>query len=315
MDTFVRFGEKIGDFAGQVIDYVSTAIGGLYEGIMTNWDGFKKTFEDIFGDWKEMWKLATDNTSGLKEQFTDVGIILKGAVTAIAEVVHAMGDEIVTMNDILQLRHEGYTQTKAAGGQVEEAAKAPGVSDQDFETKIRKFQMQAMTSGAEDKEQVDHDIAEARKIRAGFKEAGQQDVEDVAGGRWDAINESIRVNSQKHQEGLNDYLATLLVNSPKAKEALLNGSFRISEGMDDFIKIIADKSPEIAAKLRMAGGKIAGKGGIKAPAAINFPNATFHIKQDFKDQDPDRILLTFRKDLSSAASSRLTSRMGLPGGM
>lgn len=44
--------------------------------------------------------------------------------------------------------------------------------------------------------------------------------------------------------------------------------------------------------------------------AVHIGSATFNIKQDFRDQDPDRIAIIFRKDIGNAAVNRLSAMTG-----
>ena len=71
---------------------------------------------------------------------------------------------------------------------------------------------------------------------------------------------------------------------------------------------------ELAAKLRDMGNTVARQGGIKPQGPVQNFFGGVHIKQDFKDQDPDRVILTFKKGLAGAASNRTTSRFSSPFG-
>jgi hypothetical protein len=53
------------------------------------------------------------------------------------------------------------------------------------------------------------------------------------------------------------------------------------------------------------------------PGAPNydFRGSNFHIKQDFRDQDPDRVMIEFRKDLQKHAVARIQSRNATPFGL
>jgi hypothetical protein len=51
------------------------------------------------------------------------------------------------------------------------------------------------------------------------------------------------------------------------------------------------------------------------PAVMQFNGGqTFNIKQDFRDQDPDRIAVVFKRDMMRAAESRLQAHTALPHG-
>lgn len=45
-----------------------------------------------------------------------------------------------------------------------------------------------------------------------------------------------------------------------------------------------------------------------SPTSLSFPNATFYIKQDFKDQDPGQVVAMFRSDLVKHATRPMSSQ-------
>lgn len=57
----------------------------------------------------------------------------------------------------------------------------------------------------------------------------------------------------------------------------------------------------------------AGEAATKLPT-MNFGPSTFNLKQDFRDTDPDRVALIFRKDIAKQATNRTASRVGTPFG-
>ncbi|MFA6168604.1 MAG: hypothetical protein WC700_18405 [Gemmatimonadaceae bacterium] len=64
-------------------------------------------------------------------------------------------------------------------------------------------------------------------------------------------------------------------------------------------KMEADRLAEDKAKKAMRGKDM----------NLNFPGATFNIKQDFRDQDPDRVAVVFQEDLQALALNRVTSNV------
>lgn len=63
----------------------------------------------------------------------------------------------------------------------------------------------------------------------------------------------------------------------------------------------------------LAQGKVSGDS-VKLPS-INFGPTTMTIKQDFRDQDPDRIAVVMRRDFVKNATSRVGSRLSTPFGI
>ena len=72
---------------------------------------------------------------------------------------------------------------------------------------------------------------------------------------------------------------------------------------------------ELEKAMRDASNVVKKQMGIKPQAGVNIGVANFHIKQDFRDQDPDRIALVFKKDIGQAAVSRTASRVATPFGL
>jgi hypothetical protein len=64
-------------------------------------------------------------------------------------------------------------------------------------------------------------------------------------------------------------------------------------------KMEADRLAEDRAKKAMRGKDV----------NPNFPGAVFNIKQDFRDQDPDRVAVVFQEDLQALALNRVTSNV------
>jgi hypothetical protein len=101
--------------------------------------------------------------------------------------------------------------------------------------------------------------------------------------------------------GKNEWLSATLMNSA---DKLAGGYDALSAAAEKFglpmfgkgTRDIAGAMPKIA-HVAMNGGQ------------------TFHIKQDFKDKDPDRIALIFRRDIAKAALNRTASRFGSPFGI
>lgn len=56
------------------------------------------------------------------------------------------------------------------------------------------------------------------------------------------------------------------------------------------------------------------RGGMRGAPTVDARGSTFHIKQDFRDQDPDRVAIVFQRDLIRSAESRFMARTSLPFG-
>ena len=69
------------------------------------------------------------------------------------------------------------------------------------------------------------------------------------------------------------------------------------------------------AEILEAGQKKKMQSTLSKPTVVqDFRGSTFNLKQDFRDQDPDRVAVAFQDDIGNAAVSRLQSRFASPFG-
>jgi hypothetical protein len=101
-----------------------------------------------------------------------------------------------------------------------------------------------------------------------------------------------------------------LQGSQKLQEALLLAGTNVEGGLDS----IYNKAIESGIKFGSL-GDFKGKGLNAKAMNVNVGGGnTVHIKQEFKDNDPDRILLTFKQGLMNAAASRISAKVSSPFG-
>lgn len=111
---------------------------------------------------------------------------------------------------------------------------------------------------------------------------------------------------------------TILKGSANLQAALKSAGTLSAQELEGLAKLLEEKVPEVAKALRESAGFAAEaeKTGEKGAVPLNVFNGgqTFQIKQDFRDQDPDRISFIFQRDLAKAAENRLQARTSLPFG-
>jgi hypothetical protein len=331
------FGERVGRAASDVIEYVGTALDGIYSGVSENWEEFRQTFHQIWGDWEDAWASATRSTGDIKVEFHEIGVTLRNVFVEIMRYVKAAGEVIMDASDLWSQvaaakdeliggkefdehgnkvvhkgRAVGSTDASIQAAALAEQARNPMQSQQEWERNKDVFVAKAQNAGMKP-EEVDAYVAGLAKVHDQFEKAAQDDKAAVASQNWAKVNEALQYNIDHHQEALNDYVIQQIAGSEQARDALLHGGITIAGGMDAMMKLLNEKAPELAAKLRGPLNPLSGKG-ITAPKLTQNFHGGIHIKQDFKDQDPDRILLTFRRDLANAAANRTVSRVSTPFG-
>jgi hypothetical protein len=118
----------------------------------------------------------------------------------------------------------------------------------------------------------------------------------------------------RHDQGMMTYAADIMAGSGKLVFALADSKTQVAGGFDALADLVGKKSEQFANVIRMIGDT----GGKAKPAApqVNFNGGqTFNIKQDFRDQDPDRMALVFERDIIRSAENRRQARTASPFGM
>lgn len=116
-----------------------------------------------------------------------------------------------------------------------------------------------------------------------------------------------------------NYLANLAGKSEAMAYGLADSSMQIEGGFDAFLNRLGEKTKEFVLKMNKMyteqhpQGK-PDKAKAAAPSINMSGGQTFNIKQEFREADPDRIALFFRRDLVRAATSRTRARVRTPFG-
>jgi hypothetical protein len=117
--------------------------------------------------------------------------------------------------------------------------------------------------------------------------------------------------SATNNQGMMQYLVNFISGNTAVQGALLQAGTSVGLSFEGLAAILAEKSKDFADKLLGA----AGKGGATptAPKISMGGGNTFNIKQDFRDQDPDRIAIVFQRDIMRAALTPRQSRFNVMG--
>ncbi len=148
------------------------------------------------------------------------------------------------------------------------------------------------------------DDVQAQFIAA--EQMGQNLADQASKGNVENLAMAYNEAAKKHNMGLQQYITHLIGGSEELEKKLVESGMNIEGGYSEFIRIMkASGFGEQADKL----AKMKKESGAKESAPVtNFNGGqTFQIKQDFRDQDPDRIAVLFRQDILKAAKSRVQS--------
>lgn len=115
--------------------------------------------------------------------------------------------------------------------------------------------------------------------------------------------------------GAQQYIANLLAKSEGLQSAFLASANLTSEGFEALASMVESQSSEFAELLR--GRAAEGKKSAATPAApkiVMTGGQTFNVKQDFRDQDPDRVAIMFEKGIVQTIERRLGAGSSVFGG-
>ncbi|TXH53863.1 MAG: hypothetical protein E6Q97_12140 [Desulfurellales bacterium] len=108
--------------------------------------------------------------------------------------------------------------------------------------------------------------------------------------------------------GAAQYIANLLGKSEALQGAFLASADLTSEGFEALASMVESQSKEFAELLR--GRASEGKTKAATPAApkiVMTGGQTFNVKQDFRDQDPDRVAIMFEKGIGQGIERKLSA--------
>lgn len=127
-----------------------------------------------------------------------------------------------------------------------------------------------------------------------------------------SFNEAARINNVAALNAAGEIVA----KSKSLQAALLDSGTAVGLSLDKLAEVIGDKAADFVADLKKRSESEKSDAAGKPPPSVQQFNGgqTFNIKQDFRDQDPDRIAVVFKRDLMRAAESRLQGRTALPHG-
>jgi hypothetical protein len=149
-------------------------------------------------------------------------------------------------------------------------------------------------------------LGEAGKKASGMQLASvASDMVDVGGAFEQA--------AANHNAGAMNYIANMLGGSVAMQEAFLKSGKMSADAYEQLAGIVEGKSQEFAERLlNLAKGAA---GGARPHVNVNMSGGqTFNIKQDFRDQDPDRVIVTFKNDMGKLATRRLQAHSATPFG-
>ncbi len=136
-----------------------------------------------------------------------------------------------------------------------------------------------------------------------LEEAGE-DPGLAIGGITSMFTQAVQANDQ----GMAIYLATLLSKNKNLADTFIFAADLTGQSIDAFVSMVEGKASgleELIKQLQERGAQTSAAPTTPAPKISMSGGQTFNIKQEFRDQDPDRVAFVFRRDIVRAAENRL----------
>jgi hypothetical protein len=313
------FGAMVGRDLGKTIGAIDAALEGIYAGVTKNWGEVQSLFHEILGDWGDGWSEALGDTKTIKATFESM---TKDLIEAFRTIVHYVNAAYEVFENIHDLAYGGAGNAaekrlsgNAAGEVSKKADEIGSGSSAALDEAIRKYRILAAEAGAS-AVSVDDWTTKMREHHALMEQEGSALQDKVETGDTDYIGNFINQAIAGQNEGAEKFAFAMIADSDAMTKALMDGSIHVSGGFDALRQVIEEKAPELADKMRNMGKSsvpkdIKGSG----PSIVMNGGQTFHIKQDFREADPDRVIVRFRRDLVAHAENRRQSRVGTPFGL
>jgi len=151
--------------------------------------------------------------------------------------------------------------------------------------------------------------ARQRALTIQIAATAKRDLVDVAARRGDVgpLVEAWNLAQEKGDEAMEKYIANLLDKSDKLQMAFLASTTIVRDSFGELITKVGHGFQQKILSVKFENLKVT-----KVPDNLiqDFRGSTFNVKQDFRDQDPDRIAVIFRNDIARNATNRIGARTG-----
>ena len=299
---------KVGTSLAGFVEGGSTIVQALYNAFSGEGSKLGEWIETAFGYAKGAWSWIVENADPLSKTFRDVFNVILVAIEKTFGLVKAAAEKlgIYTADEDKTVTKENFGDFHKGGVK---AASSSMMTEKETNLAAQREMSMAKEAGFSkaDAQQAANDIYAAQ---AKFKDATKGFVhgaETLGGAEFvDAYNKA----KVEHDGAALAYADSLLKGNMALQIAMTTSGKDIEGGFANLAKSIGDNE-----FLKLARGIAVGALGSKPMAPqITYNGAVFNIKQDFRDQDPDRVAIVFRNDIAKQAMYRSSSGLGQPFG-
>lgn len=141
------------------------------------------------------------------------------------------------------------------------------------------------------------------KTDEGTNRATQLQI-DAATAFTSSFNAALEKNDQAALEGAK----RILMGANSLQDVLVSNGSAVGLSLQALADVVGDSSKDFRAKLLAQAAREKQNAGPRNTALQFNGGQVFNIKQDFRDQDPDRVAVVFQRDITRAAENRLMAR-------
>jgi hypothetical protein len=310
-DEIRAYAQQIGQDIGAFIDQVVAASKGIYEGLKRGWNETADRFQHVADEWRAAWARSGITAETIEHKFM---VMAGNVVHMFARAAEYITTAAELINDVKHFQKLGTTAVADQREIVDKKAGEHGESAAEVDQAIsafRKLSQQAgittvMVNGvAESINSYSQNMREQSERVAQADDALKQ---GISANNIEEIDRYLHTAIATGDKGAETFAFNLVAQSQTMTKAMLDGSIDVGLGFAEFRRLIDEQSPALAEALKKAAGIDPTKGVTGHGPVVNFNGGqTFHIKQDYRDQDPDRIMVAFRRDLGREVTSRRSS--------
>lgn len=330
----VAFGNRIGEFIKFVSDFLKTMLG-IEEGKAAS---VAQDLSGLIEDFGDRWDEIKNDGASMAKAMHDVVVAAEAVVSSVMTVAR-MAAAVVTGGLSEHVLNGGKKAIEMATGtgsfktkgslddSTERALHKLNRLSSDMNTPIDKMAKaeqkfrDAATAAGLSADEIKGYIRGALDIKSyattsgggeAFQQAALKAKTDGFGGAAADFVLAYQAAVKAHNAGAQAYAEGVFEKSKELQFTLLESGVIASGAMEGFGKSIKNASLAAAVgdQMKLAILKAAGQG-----SSFNMNGGqTFNLKQDFRDSDPDRIFMVFKRDVSSAAAARTQARGAIVNG-
>lgn len=322
-------GEEFGNVVGKAIDTLLPIMDALFGAIHDNMGDVKKGMDELYAPMKDLFTYMYENKEAFAKTFADIAIVLMKAMQVVMKVTKAIVGAVIEIAKFAG-KHGPIDWATGSGkaiaqGEMDNEASAArkktnsvfGMSGEEKKEAARRYaESYADAMGGDYGEAFAKGILEFDKVIARATEDHANTMNTIKQneaaryGDTASFVKAWQAATKTEDEAARHYAANFLQNNQMLVKALAeDGPKLLGEGFGKLLDTLKEQNQkEIIDQLKK--GPQLGLGlSAKNTITQNF-SGPINVKQDFRDQDPDAIMVMMKKEFGRAGINRTQSRLG-----